>query len=172
MKSIRTLVFVSLLVSMEIILTRFLSIQTPIVRIGFGFLPIALAGIMFGPIIGGFTAALADVFGMMLFSSAAGPYFPGFTISAFIGGAIYGLILHKKSKTIIRIALAVLLVRFFVDLGLNTVWISILYEKAWTAIIGARLIASLIIIPIQITMIYTVWRVLDVSLNKTILSKI
>ena len=33
------------LIALEIILTRFCSIQTPIVRIGFGFLPVAMMGI-------------------------------------------------------------------------------------------------------------------------------
>lgn len=170
MKRIRTLVFMSLLIAMEIVLTRFFSIQTPILRIGFGFLPIALAGIMFGPIIGGTTAALADVIGMMLFPSPAGPYFPGFTISAFIGGAIYGLLLYRKSKTIPQIALTALLVRVFVDLGLNTIWVSILYNKAWIAIIGTRLIASAIMLPIQVILIYTVWRYVGRFAERSFLS--
>ena len=41
---------IAFLIALEIILTRFLSINTPIVRIGFGFLPVAMAGILFGPL--------------------------------------------------------------------------------------------------------------------------
>ena len=41
MSKTKTIAFVGLLVSMEIIFTRFLSFQTPIIRIGFGFIPIA-----------------------------------------------------------------------------------------------------------------------------------
>ena len=44
------LVIMAFLIAMEIILTRFCSINTPILRIGFGFLPVAMMGIMFGPV--------------------------------------------------------------------------------------------------------------------------
>ena len=67
MSKTKTIAFVGLLVSMEIIFTRFLSFQTPIVRIGFGFIPIAFSGILFGPVIGGLAAVIADALGMMIF---------------------------------------------------------------------------------------------------------
>lgn len=155
MKRIRTLIFMALFIALEIVLTRFFSIQTQIVRIGFGFVPIAFAGIMFGPLAAGVTAAVADVTGIMLFP--AGPFFAGFTLSAFLGGIIYGLILHKK-PTIIRTILAVLLIRVFIDLGLNTLWLSILYGKGWIVLISTRLVASAVMLPIQVMLIYTLWR--------------
>ncbi|HOE57609.1 MAG TPA: folate family ECF transporter S component, partial [Bacillota bacterium] len=65
MSNTKTISFVGLLISMEIIFTRFLALQTPIIRIGFGFIPIAFSGIMFGPVIGGLTAAIADILGML-----------------------------------------------------------------------------------------------------------
>ena len=46
----KRLVVLAFLIALEIILTRFCSIQTPIVRIGFGFLPVAMMGILYGPI--------------------------------------------------------------------------------------------------------------------------
>jgi ECF transporter S component (folate family) len=154
MKRVRTLVFMALFIAMNIVLTRFLSITTQIVRIGFGFLPIAFAGIMFGPLAAGVVAAVADVVGVMLFP--AGPFFAGFTLSAFLGGVIYGLFLHKK-PTITRTILAVLLIRIFIDLGLNTLWLSMLYGKGWMVLISTRLIASAIMLPIQVILIYTLW---------------
>ena len=42
-----TIVTVALLVALDVILTRFLSIQTQFLRIGFGFLPVAVAGIAY-----------------------------------------------------------------------------------------------------------------------------
>ena len=96
-KTTRTFVLMGLLISMEIILTRFFSVQTPILRIGFGFIPVVLASIMFGPVLGGITAAFSDILGMMLFPQ--GVYFPGFTLSAFLAGLIYGLLLYKKTNT-------------------------------------------------------------------------
>lgn len=156
MKTTRVFVFLGLLISMEIVLTRFLSIQTPIVRIGFGFIPVALSSIMFGPILGGITAMLSDIIGMIIFPQGA--YFPGFTFSAFLSGVIYGCILYKKPNTIIRIAFAVLIVALFVDLGLNTLWLSIITGKAAMALIVPRFIKSAIMLPVQIFSIHMVWR--------------
>ena len=115
MSKAKTIAFVGLLVSMEIIFTRFLSFQTPIIRIGFGFIPIAFSAILFGPLIGGMAAAAADIIGMMIFPK--GPYFPGFTLSAFLTGAIYGLFLYRNPVTIVNIAKSVLLITILLILG-------------------------------------------------------
>ncbi|MGY0372374.1 folate family ECF transporter S component [Clostridium sp. JNZ J1-5] len=158
MNKINKIVYMGLLISLEIILTRFLSIQTPIVRIGFGFLPIVAAGVMFGPILAGITAAIADVLGMLIFPQGA--YFPGFTLSAFIGGVVYGNLFYKKSATIIRSAIAVGIIIVFVDLVLNTYWLTFITGKAATALIIPRLTKSVIMFPIQTTLIYTLWKLI------------
>ena len=141
---------------MEIILTRFLSFQTPIVRIGFGFLPGALSAIMFGPVIGGITGMLSDIIGMALFPKGA--YFPGFTFSALMSGVIYGIFLYKKPKSILRIFMAILTITIFVDLGLNTLWLSMITGKAVLVLFPPRLIKSLITLPINTLLLHTVWR--------------
>ena len=60
----KRLVVLAFLIALEIILTRFCSIQTPIVRIGFGFLPVAMMGILYGPIWAGIGYAIGDLLGM------------------------------------------------------------------------------------------------------------
>jgi ECF transporter S component (folate family) len=159
MKNSRVIVFMGLFIALEIVLTRFLSIQTPIVRIGFGFIPVALSAIMFGPLVGGVTAALADIIRMMLFPSGAA-YFPGFTLSAFLSGAIYGLMLYKKPRTIIRVAISVIIIRLFVNIGLDTVWLVLFFNKAAAAIMLPRVITSAIMLPIQTSIIFVIWRYL------------
>lgn len=156
MKKVRVIVFVGLLICMEIILTRFLPIQTPIVRISFGFLPIALASILFGPVIGGAAAALCDILGMMIFPRGA--YFPGLTFSALLTGSIYGLFLYRKPKSVFRIALAVLTVTVIPDLILNTIWLSMLTGNPAAAILIPRLIKSAVMFPIQVFTIHIMWQ--------------
>lgn len=156
-KRIQTLVFMGLFLSLEIILTRFLSIQTPFVRIGFTFLPIALSAMMFGPWISGVTAALADVLGMMLFSSGM-PFFPGFTASAFLTGVIYGIFLYKKQKNLKNISLAVLLVSVVITLGLDTLWLWMLTGDGILVLLPARVLKFIVMVPVQIMMIQTIWR--------------
>lgn len=156
MRNIRLIVSSGLFIAMEVVLTRFLSIQTPIVRIGFSFIPIAISSMMFGPIFGGVTAALADIIGMIIFPNG-GAYFPGFTLSAFLTGAIYGLFLHKKTKTFFRISMAVIIISVFVNLGLDTVWLWIITGKGFMAILPPRIVKTLIMIPIQIIIIKAIW---------------
>ena len=156
MKKTHVLVFVGILIATEIVLTRYCAIQTDIVRIGFGFIPIVLSAMLFGPVIGGTTAMLADILGMMIFPRGA--YFPGFTFSALVGGVIYGLVLYNKPKTVLRIFLAVLLVTVIRDLGLNTLWLSILSHKAVNIIMIPRILKSLFMLVVQVLIIPVVWR--------------
>lgn len=171
MRNPRIIVFMGLFVAMEVVLTRFVAIQTPIVRIGFGFIPIALAAIMFGPMVGGITATLSDLIGAFLFPK--GPFFPGFTLSALLGGVIYGLFLYRKQVTVVRVGAAVLTIKLFIDLGLNTLWLNILYKKAIFAILPTRLVTSGIMFPIQTLLIFLVWRYVgQVLLRQTASSNI
>lgn len=159
MRNIRIIISSALFIAMEVVLTRFLSIQTPIVRIGFSFIPIALSAIMFGPIFGGVTAALADIIGMMIFPNG-GTYFPGFTLSAFLTGAIYGLFLYKKTKSFLRVSLTVIIISLFVNLGLDTLWLWMLLGDGFMAILPPRIIKVLVMLPIQIVFIKSIWHYL------------
>ena len=169
MKGTKNILYLGILVAIEVILTRFFAIQTPIIRIGFGFLPIALAGIMFGPLAAGTAGVLADTIGMALFPKGA--YFPGFTLSAFATGALYGLLLHSRQKSMLRIAGAVIAVTLAVDLGMNTVWISMITGKAVIVLMHVRLIKAIIMMPIKIFMIQTAWKYLRGFIGKPLIYK-
>jgi ECF transporter S component (folate family) len=152
----KTITYMGLFIALEVILTRFLAIQTPIVRISFTFLPIALSAMLFGPLFGGIAAALADLVGMMLFPS--GPFFPGFTLTAFMTGAIYGLFLYKKPATLVQISLAVIVVTVVITLGLDTVWLWLITGQGIWAILPVRIIKALIMAPIQVAVIQAMRR--------------
>lgn len=168
MNKTRTVVFIALLIALNVVLTRFVAIQTPIVRIGFGFIPIALSAMFFGPMIGGITAALSDVLGMLIFPKGA--FFPGFTLSAFLGGVIYGLFLYDKPKTWLNIAFSALTISLIVNLGLNTLWISMTTGNTFIAIIVPRIIKEMILIPIRTVLIYMTWHYAGEYIQKKSLS--
>ena len=63
----RSISKIGLLMALEIVLTQFISIETPIVRIVFGFLPIAIIGMLYGPWIAGMASAITDIVGTILF---------------------------------------------------------------------------------------------------------
>ena len=69
-----------MLLALEIVLSRMLSIRTPITTIGFGFVPLVMAGILFGPVPAAIVAALADILGALLFP--IGAYYPPLTVTS------------------------------------------------------------------------------------------
>lgn len=141
------LIVMALLIALEIILTRFLSLQLPIARIGFGFLPIVIIAVMFGPIKAGICYSVGDVLGMLLFPS--GIYFPGFTLSAFITGVLYGLFLYKKEITLKRSFLTAFTVLFTITICLNTLWLVILMGKGFFAILPTRIGEACLMLVVQ-----------------------
>lgn len=147
---------IALLLAIEIILTRFCSISTPIVRIGFGFLPIAMIGIMYGPLWAAATYALGDLLGAVLFP--IGPYFPGFTLTAGLSGLVFGLILYKKPVTWKNALMASCIVVIILDLCLNTFWLSVLWGDAYIALLPTRIVKVVLTIPVETILIPLVWK--------------
>lgn len=102
-KPLRTSVIVKagFLATVSIVLTRFFSLMLllgglPALRVGFGSIPLIMAGMMFGPLVGGITGVVADIVGYMI-NPMGGTFFPGFTLTAALYGVISG-ILFKNIK--------------------------------------------------------------------------
>jgi len=171
MKKTKIIVFMGLFIALHVVFTRILRpIELPYLRVSFGFLATSMVSMFLGPVLGGINAAISDVVGYFLFPSG-NPFFPGFTLSAFITGLVYGVFLYKKEKTIVRITLAVLVVSVVVDLGLNTYWLSILLDQAWRTFFVARLIRTGIMFPIQVFFIYTTWKYVGNQVERLDLQK-
>lgn len=160
--NIRTLTTIGVLIALEIILSRFLSIHTWNVKIGFSFVPIVISAYLFSPLVTGLMGGISDVIGAVLFP--VGAYFPGFTLTAFLTGIAYSIFL-KKSQSMKNIVLAVLIVQIFGSLLLNTLWISILYGSPFSAIFVTRIYQTVIMSVVQIAVITLVSRKLVPTLK-------
>ena len=125
------LVLMAMLVAIQVILSRCLSINLWNLKIGFAFVPIAMAGMLLGPMGAGLTGAVADIIGATLLPSAA--FFPGFTLTAFITAFGYGFFLHKK-QDMPHIVAAVLFSEIAGTILLDTLWISIMYGTPFIAV--------------------------------------
>ncbi len=73
---------------------------------------------------------------------------------------IYGVILYKKPLSIKRIALANGLVMIFVNICLNTYWLTLLYGQAFMAILPARVIKQIVLFPIYVALFYGVSKIM------------
>lgn len=149
------LVIIAFLIALEIILTRFCSINTPILRIGFGFLPVAIMGIKFGPWWAAIGYATGDILGMLIFPSGA--YFPGFTLTAFLTGLVFGFFLYGKEVTWLRVLPASIIVVLGLNLFLDTFWLYILMGDGFIALVPARIIKCAVMLPLQLILIPLVW---------------
>ena len=108
--TVKKLTVMALMVALEIILHRFLSIQTPIVQLHFGFLPVAIVAMLYGPIYAAVTWGVADFLGMLIAPTGGGSWFPGFTISLILSGLLFGLLLYKRKGGILNVIIAVVAV--------------------------------------------------------------
>lgn len=144
------LVIMALCVALTIILSRFLSIAAWNLKIGFAFAPVVLAGILLGPIPAAIVAAGADFLGALLFP--IGQFFPGFTITAFLNGLIYGFFLYKKTD-MINIVMATLINQIVGSLFLNTLWISMLYGTPFWALLPTRIMQVCLMSVVEIIVI-------------------
>ncbi len=82
LKDIRSLAAVAMLLALRIVLGMFANATLPMfgntVKFSAAFIPIAVAGAMFGPIPAGLVGALGDVLSFLI-APTGGAYFPGFT---------------------------------------------------------------------------------------------
>ena len=155
--SVQKLVILGALVAMEVVLSRFLSINTWNTKIGFGFIPVAAAAILLGPGEAAVCGGLADFLGATLFP--IGPYFPGFTVTAALTGLVFGLFFHKE-QTPLRVVPAVLINQFILGLLVNSYWISLLYGSPFKGLLATRVHQSIILSVVQIAGILVVAKVL------------
>jgi ECF transporter S component (folate family) len=159
--STRTLTTLAMLTAIEIVLSRFLSINAWNIKIGFSFVPIVVAAILYGPIAAGIVAALGDFLGAILFP--IGVYFPGFTLTAFLTGCVFGIFLYgkegedeaggeqgKSRQGWLRIIAAVGINQFILSLFLNTLWILILYGSPYGPLLATRIVQCLILAAVQL----------------------
>jgi ECF transporter S component (folate family) len=155
------LVSCGLLIALSVILTRvfsanFLIVGVPAGRLATGFVPIMLAGLLLGPYYGLGAGALADIIGYLIFPS--GVYFPLITLTSALVGLLPALIsrwmpnLREWQKTLLAVAVTQIVCSMF----LQTFFLSMLYGKAFTALLYPRIVVTLITIPVYFAMVHAI----------------
>ncbi len=161
LKNTKTLAMSAMLLAIAVVLGFYTLQLTESMKIGFAFLANELAGMMFGPTVGAIIGGTADILKYLV--NPTGPFFPGFTISGILGGLIYGCVLYKQPLKLSRVILANTLVTVFVNLLLNTYWVTLLYGNAFMVLLPARIIKQIVMLPLEVALFYAVARVLKKS---------
>ena len=92
----RKLTLSALLLASDVLLTRVLAFNTPLMKIGLGFAAVAICARLYGAPWAALVAALGDILGSVLFPTGA--YFPGFTLTAALTGLLFGLCLYGGDR--------------------------------------------------------------------------
>jgi ECF transporter S component (folate family) len=151
--STRNLALIGMMGALAIVLSLVASISIgPYIKIGFSGLPNRIVETLFGPVVGCIFGGAMDIIKYMI--KPDGPFFFGFTFDAMLAGVIYGTILYRRPVSIKRILVADFLVKAIVNCGFNTLWISVLYGKAFLALLPLRLLKNIIMLPIDCAIQY------------------
>ena len=137
----------ALLLAADVILTRVLAFNTPLMKIGLGFAATALCALLYGPWWAAGVAALGDVLGSLLFPTGA--YFPGFTLTAACTGLLFGLCLYRRGADWRFPVLGAVLNCALISYLANTAMISFISGTSYTALLGVRAIQLTVMLPLQ-----------------------
>ena len=155
LKQVRTLTGVAMLLAMSVVISFTASVRvTETIKIGLVYLITALLGMLYGP----FTAALAAGAGDLIkyLLKPDGAYFFGFTLTAMLGGVVYGVFFYREKCTIPRAIASKATVSLLLNCLLNTVWVSWLYGMPFLGALGPRVIKNLMALPFEIVLLYIV----------------
>lgn len=148
--STRRLVMCGMLVALDVVLTRFASVNLWDRRIGFSFAAVALAAYWYGPWTAALVHGAADAIGAVLFP--VGAYFPGYTLTAALIGVLYGLCFFDNRR-LWRVALGVVSAQAVCSVGLNSLWIAVTNHTPLAALLPGRLVQAAVMTPVQLAVV-------------------
>ncbi|PNT91669.1 folate transporter [Clostridium thermosuccinogenes] len=148
-----------MLVALNVILTFFDISLSNVLRISFSFLPLAMGGMLYGPVVGGAMGVVGDILGYL--ARPDGPFFPGFTLNALLSGALYGLFLYKRPVKLKSVIAVSLLVTVSINLLLNPVWLSMMYGNAFIVLLTGRIVKNVIMFPINTALLFAALKLVE-----------
>jgi ECF transporter S component (folate family) len=152
-KNIHSITGTAVLMALDLVLSMFVSIQiTQTLKLGLAFLAVSLMGMLYGPVMAGIGAGTADVLSAVI--RPTGPFFPGFTLTAVLGGIFYGCFLYEEKISVKRLIVCKLLINVLLNILLNSLWLKLLYGKAFFAMLPMRAFKNLALLPVEILLMY------------------
>ena len=189
MSKIKKLVSSALLLAVLIVLNRIISINSSFFVINIGFIPEIVTAIILGPAGAMLVFGLADYIGAHLWPF--GEYFPGFTLTAVLNGLIYGTLLNvglkdkflntklgntrlgkafskillgkdaTEKRFFVNLLVSSIIVRFIVNIFLQSFWLNILYGKAYLAVVVSRIVIQAITFIVQMIVGVLIYKVVE-----------
>lgn len=152
----------SMLLALSIVLKCFENngmafLGTNLIKIGFSIFPIAVIGLLYGPVAAGIAGGLNDIVGYIL-APVGGAYIPGFTISMILVGVIYGLAFYKEEIKLPRIIVAEVIITLFINIILGVTWFIVFYGMPMDKALSIRGIKEFFDLPISVALNFVIFK--------------
>jgi len=123
--------------------------------ITFAYVTDAITAMYFGPIAGIVFGFAGDFLGWFASSGAGGGYFPGFAVSEMVTCLLFACFFFKRKITWPRVIVAWLVNLFAVLLGLNSLWLILMYGmSAGEVFVVARFVTNIVQSPLHIVILF------------------
>ena len=161
LKHVNTVTVMAMFAAISVVLGYFTLVLGDYLKIGFSTIANQFVYYLFGPVAGGLFGGALDILKYII--RPTGAYFPGFTLGAMIGGSLYGCFLYKRPISLARVLVAELTVSIVCNMLLGTLWLSMLYGKAFMALLPMRVFKNVIMWPVNSMLFYTIGKTLEAS---------
>ena len=161
LKHVNTVTVMAMFAAISVVLGYFTLVLGDYLKIGFSTIANQFVYYLFGPVAGGLFGGALDILKYII--RPTGAYFPGFTLGAMIGGILYGCFLYKRHISLARVLVAELTVSIVCNMLLGTLWLSMLYGKAFMALLPMRVFKNVIMWPVNSMLFYTIGKTLETS---------
>ncbi len=160
LKQLRTLTIGAMLVALYVLSSFFLQFYpSESVKISIGFLFIATAGYLLGPVMAMMVGGLGDFVTWLL--QTPGPFNPGITLCMALMGLVFGLFYYKEKATLLRCILASVTETLVVELGCKSLCLALLYGTGFGATVLLRLLPSSIMLVLMILLTFGFFKAIE-----------
>ena len=156
---LRDVILLGMVIAIKIILGKF-TVGSQLLQVGLGFIGSVMLGYLFGPLWGFAGGAISDLVNSAIFGNMGG-FFIGFTLTAAVGPMIYGFFFYKKPVQIWRVIAATIVVAIVCNIGMNTLWLHIMYNMPFMKTLGVRIVKEMISPWIQMVVTWFVLQALS-----------
>lgn len=152
---VRSWMIMAQMIALSIVFSRFLSLQTDILRLSLGYIPIILAGALFGPVAGGIVGVAADFLGTTFFSAYT--WFAPLALTPLFIGVWSGLFAGQYSKNKFWLTALVNLGGNVIGrIVISSICLRILYGTGFNVLLSTRIPSSIVMTAVEAAVIYLV----------------
>ena len=164
LKNVRVLAACALLIAVTIAITTLYIPLPNNLHVFFDYTPKALCAAVCGPVAALGVGFIMDILGFI--ARPMGAFFPGYTITTMVTMLIYALGFYGKKLTIPRIAITKLIVNVVCNIGLNSLWNSMLMGKAFVVFLAGSATKNLLLWPVEVVVMVLVFRLVTPVMEK------